>query len=279
MKKMLIVLLPFVSTLLLAACGGGDSAPATLPGPPVTPTPGTSSLYIGYYTESPDADKEDPTPGVLYAFLPDDSTPFSGEFFFSYAGCVGSTDTGLLDGLRMNGGGGDSISGTWSGNVDGNIHSGAFSGNALADGIFTGTWTRNGGSQQFRFGKIPFVCRYTFAGRGDFTLYPVDTGTLPIDIDLTDPAIPVFRFDLSNMATWYGLNVFNADCLAAGGGVSACLKWHLRQTTSGGATTVTYGMGGSPAQPLQAASYVVTVISSDANGTVQDYGSGTFSGP
>ncbi len=279
MNKMIRMAGVLAGIVSLAACGGGESGGSPDPAPPVTPTPTSSTLYIGYYTESNVADPDDPTPGVLYLYLPDTGTSFTGEFFFSYVGCVGATDTGLLDGLRVNAPTGDTINGSWSGDVDGNIHTGNFSGAMFNGNMFTGTWTRNGGSQKFSFGKAPFTCSYTFAGNGDFTLYAVNDGTLPIDVDLTQPTVPVFRFDLDPNIAYYTLDVLDEACLAAGGGVASCLMWELRTVSTGGPVSVVYGTGGTPDQPLTTGNYVVTVVSTDLGGVVRDYGSAAFSVP
>jgi len=72
MGKVILNIGIFIVILFLSSCGGGGgSTPAATPQPtvPVTPKPSQSELYIGYYTESSIADKNDPTPRcVVFIF-------------------------------------------------------------------------------------------------------------------------------------------------------------------------------------------------------------------
>ena len=269
--------IPGYLMLLLSACGGGGSNMPQNPdpNPPTTTTPSTTTLYIGYYTEDPTADPNDPTPGVIYVYLPDSDTGFNGEFFFSYQGCLGSYDTGLLAGNRS----GMSISGSWSGNVDGTPASGTFRGDQAGTFSYSGSWTHDGGSQDFSFGNPPDVCSYTFAGKGNFVLYQIQNGTLSISVGLTSPFTPEFGFSPDPGAAAYKIDVVDQACLASGGGVSACTMWedHVVNSGSGLPMTETYGSGVLAAKPLVSGNtYVVSFLSYDTGGSVLDFGSNQF---
>lgn len=265
---------------LTTACGGGGGSTPQNPNvtPPTTTTPSTSTLYIGYYTEDRIADPNDPTPGVIYIYLPDSDTGFNGEFFFSYVGCLGSYDTGLVNGNKS----GTMLAGTWSGDVDGTVSSGAFTATNVSPNRYTGTWTRDGGSQNFSFGNPPYVCGYTFAGNGDFTLYKILNGTIPIAVDLSNAFSPVFTFTPSASAAAFKIDVFDAACLASGAGISACTMWedNVVDTGSGLPTMAIYGSGALASTSLVSGnSYVVSFISYDMQGSVLDFASNQFNVP
>jgi len=119
---------------------------------------------------------------VLYLYLPDADTSFTGEFFFSYVGCLGSFDTGQLSGAKT----GSSFSGTWTGDIDGTQSDGTFISVSSSSSGYVGTWTRTGGSQDFSFGTGP-ICKYTFAGNGDFSIFKIANGTTTLSVDLINP--------------------------------------------------------------------------------------------
>lgn len=270
-KKILYSLVILLTAFISACGGGGGSTPA--PAAPVTPAPSNPELYIGYYTESPIADTNNPTPGVLYMYLPDTDTSFSGEFFFSYVGCLGSFDAGLLSGSKT----GNAFSGTWSGDIDNNLSTGTFTSTASSSTSYTGTWTRDGGSEDFIFVG---PCAYTIAGNGDFTIFKVANGTFSMGVNLDSPFSPVFSFNLSASASAVKLNVFDKVCLTNGGGVSSCAMWEYASfdTGSGLPTSVTYGVGStiSPQALVSGNTYLVTVFSYDGSGDVLDFANSEF---
>ncbi len=259
-------LILFVSFFIIS-CGGGSSGTAS-----VTPA-SNSTLYLGYYTEDPTADPNDPTPGVIYMYVPDTDSSFNGELFFSYAGCVGSFDTAAVNGART----ANNLAGTWSGNIDGITSSGSFTATTSnAGNRYVGSWTRTGGSKDFSFGVKPNICSYTFAGKGGFSLYKIANGTTPITIDMTNPFKPVFSWTNSTNVKAYGLNVFDKACLINGGTISTCTMWG---DVGGVSTSITYAAGNSNFTAKNFVSgntYVVVYVSADTNGGVLDFASNEF---
>lgn len=271
-----------LSLVILSACGGGGGATPPPSSTPVSPTPTNTELYIGYYTENSTEDPNDPTPGVLYMYLPAVDASFSGEFFFSYVGCLGSFDTGKLNGAKT----GSSFSGTWSGSVDGNPYTGTFTSTGSGASSYSGSWTNDAGTKQYSFGTAPNVCGYTSAGKGDFTIYKIASGTFTISVDLSNQSNPVFNHSLKdNTAAAMKLNVFDKACLINGGGVSSCAMWEYNAFNSGGGSllpmSTTYGVGSSiPATALVSGNtYIVTTFTYDVSGRVIDFGSTEFTLP
>jgi hypothetical protein len=263
------------SLFIFVACGGSGSPNNN---PPVNPPTSSSTLYFGHYDEDSTADPNDPTPGIIYIYLPDTDATFNGEFFFSYVGCVGSQDTGLITAAKT----GNSLSGTWSGDVDGTVSSGNFSATTVMGEVYTGSWTRNGGSQNFSFGSAPSICGYTFAGNGDFTLYKINGGSLTVDVDLSNPAKPIFSWSGLNTAAAYRLDVMDKGCLISGNSLSSCARWQVTGTDTGSGlpSSIVYGQGALLAQTLVSGNdYVVTFMTFDTNGNVVDFGSTDFTQP
>ena len=267
----------------LASCsGGGDDAVNDIDSvsdisdiPPISPTTDASTLYFGHYSEDPIADPNDPTAGIVYVYLPSTDSTFNGEFYFSYVGCIGSYDTGQIVAALT----GDSVNGTWSGDIDGFISTGTFNADSSDDGnTFSGNWTRDGGSVSQDFG----LCAYTIAGYGELTLYKIAGTAFAISVDLTDPFTPIFSWTTPPSGTQYKLDVFDKLCLENGGSIDACLMWSDFgfDTGSGLPDSIIYGVGIYPAEALISGnSYVVTFVSYDFNGVVFDFGSNEFSVP
>jgi hypothetical protein len=125
-------------------------------------------LYVGYYAENSANNPEDPTIGVLHLALPGGDAAFAGSMYFTYVGCQ-TSNVGTISGTRS----GNSLTGNWSGTVDGVAQSGAYAGSYSADsGAFGGTYTVAAGKQ---YRSIPGCIQYYIAANGSWELLPVST--------------------------------------------------------------------------------------------------------
>lgn len=148
-----------------AGCGGGGGGGDTAPITPVVQS-GPGGLYVGYYAEDPQTNPEDPTLGVLYLALPSGDAFFSGAMYFTYVGCQ-TSNVGAISGTRS----GNSLTGTWNGNLDGLAQSGNYAASyTSANAGFTGTYSVAGGKQ---FHDVPGCIQYFIAPNGNFELFAV----------------------------------------------------------------------------------------------------------
>jgi hypothetical protein len=121
---------------------------------------------VGYYVEDAANNPEDPTLGVLYLSLPSGNAAFSGAMFFTYVGCQ-TSNIGTIAGQRTD----DSLSGTWSGTIDGEANTGNYTGtHDDSAGLFAGTYTVANGKQ---FRNISGCISYYIAAHGRWELLPV----------------------------------------------------------------------------------------------------------
>lgn len=148
------------------------SSPAPSPAP--DPAPGSASaasgLYVGYYAEDPVSNPEDPAFGAFSLVLPSGGAgSLYGTMVFTYAGCQ-SINAGAVVGTQQ----GPTLSGRWSGDVDGSLQSGTFRGSYdPAAAAYTGVYD-NGGGKQTR--DLSPCIRYTIAPNGTWELFPVSVG-------------------------------------------------------------------------------------------------------
>jgi len=162
--------------------------------------------YIGFYLENPRTNPEDPVPGSLYLRLPAGNDSFSGEMFFTYVGCQNS-NVGNISGRKS----GASLSGNWSGTVDGLAQRGAFTGSyGIANGYYTGTYTNAGGKQHRDLNPC---IEYYIAPDGSWALFPIER-TLPagFEIRVTPNAV---RWSSHDEAEGSLVTIFDAAMLAA----------------------------------------------------------------
>jgi hypothetical protein len=129
--------------------------------------PSSPALYLGYYQEDPLTNPEDPTAGAFVLSLPVGDGAFKGNMFFTYVGCQ-TSNVGEVQGLKK----GNSLSGTWSGTIDGSPESGPHEGTFdPSKGYYTGTYKVSGGKQ---FKSIAGCIEYTIAPDGRWELFPVN---------------------------------------------------------------------------------------------------------
>jgi hypothetical protein len=183
---------------LLAATmqGVAQEAASTAPG----------GAYIGFYLENPRTNPEDPVPGSLYLRLPAGNDAFSGEMFFTYVGCQ-SSNVGNIAGRKA----GASLSGNWSGTVDGLAQRGTFTGSYdTASGHYMGTYTNAGGKQHRDLNPC---IEYYIAPDGSWALFPIER-TLPagFEIRVTPNAV---RWTSQDQAEGSLVTIFDAAMLAA----------------------------------------------------------------
>ena len=172
-----------------------------------TAAPG--GAYIGFYLENPLTNPEDPVPGSLYLRLPAGNDAFSGEMFFTYVGCQ-SSNVGNISGRKS----GASLSGNWTGTVDGLAQRGTFTGSYdAANGYYTGTYTNAGGKQHR---DLSPCIEYYIAPDGGWALFPIER-TLPagFEIRVTSNAV---RWTSQGQAEGSLVTIFDAAALAASQG-------------------------------------------------------------
>lgn len=159
----------FVAVTALAACGGGgDGTPAPAP-MPVGAAPG--GLHVGYYQEDPATNPEDPVPGAFSLNLPNGNASFSGSMFFTYVGCQ-TSNVGTVSGTKTE----TTLSGNWSGTIDGSAQTGTYSGGyQTATQSYSGVYA-NAGGKQFR--DLSPCITYTIAPNGTWEMFPIDA-TVP----------------------------------------------------------------------------------------------------
>jgi hypothetical protein len=191
-------LVAIAGLLLLAAATQGiaQEAASTAPG----------GAYIGFYFENPRTNPEDPVPGSLYLRLPAGNDAFSGEMFFTYVGCQ-SSNVGNISGRKS----GASLSGNWSGTVDGLAQRGTFTGSyGTANGYYTGTYTNAGGKQHRDLNPCT---EYYIAPDGTWALFPIER-ILPagFEIRVTPNAV---RWTRQEQAEGSLVTIFDAAMLAA----------------------------------------------------------------
>lgn len=219
----------FSVAALLSACGGGGSGDTSS-----SPPPPTNKLYIGYYTEDPVNNPEDPTPGATLVTLPTGNGSFEGIMPFSYVGCYGSTNVGTIRGTRTS----SQLTGNWTGTVDGVAMGGSYTGSYdPATDTFTGTWTNGGGKIQM--GSAGTSCHYYAAAYGTFKLYS-ETASVPTSFVMNTGTGLRPNWTWPSLGTSgtvaYSLRVFDLDCVNLGVTNPACM-WGEATTLN---TTVTY---------------------------------------
>lgn len=181
-------------------------------------------LFVGYYQEDPIDNPEDPTVGGLYLNLPSSDGAFSGNMYFTYFGCQ-SENVGRASGVKTD----QSLSGNWSGTIDGSPQSGAFNVTYGAAGAFyTGTYTNSGGKQ---FRDLSPCIRYTIASKGTWEMFAVGQnvpGTFQVNVvgtraSWTRPTGASFThvsfLDADVAATSSGGNAFKQQLFTSGSSV------------------------------------------------------------
>jgi len=150
----------------LAACGGGGDGEGGSDGNPTPSTP-PGGLYVGYYQEDPTTNPEDPMPGAYSLNLPAGNGDFSGSMYFTYVGCQ-SSNVGTVGGTKND----LSLSGQWSGPVDGLLQSGTYVGTYHASTqSYSGTYANDGGKQ---YRDLRPCIQYTIAPNGTWEMFPVE---------------------------------------------------------------------------------------------------------
>lgn len=134
------------------------------------PTAPPGGLFVGYYQEDPSSNPEDPVPGAVYLGLPDGEDKFSGNLYFTYAGCQ-SNNAGKISGNKTLA----SLGGNWSGSIDNTPQSGSYAGTYdAANQLYSGTYTVASGKQLI---DIPGCIKYFIAPNGSWNLFPVEQNT------------------------------------------------------------------------------------------------------
>lgn len=173
------------------------------------PLSAPGGAYIGYYQENPLTNPEDPVPGAIYLRLPAADGAFSGEMFFTYVGCQ-SSNVGTVSGRKS----GVSLSGNWSGTVDGSAQRGAFAGSYnTANGYYTGTYTNAGGKQHRDLNPC---IEYYIGPDGSWTLFPIELN-LPAGFEIRVTANAV-RWATQAGAEGSLVTIFDAATLASSQG-------------------------------------------------------------
>ncbi len=133
-----------------------------------TPTPTAAApggLYVGYYQEDPLGDPQGALPGAFVMTLPDNDAAFRGAMFFSVAGCPGSMASAVR-GVKA----GNALSGSWSGDVDGNNRAGPWQGSYDKDaGVYQGLYGNADGLQ--RTANDGCISHY-IAPHGNWEMFP-----------------------------------------------------------------------------------------------------------
>ncbi len=212
-------------------------------------------IYMGYYTENPLKNPEDPTAGILLSCLPARSGPFTTEFLFSYVGCMGGVNVGRVRGSKDE----DSMGGLWSGTVDGQNIGGNFRGVCMGS-YCSGKWTNSKGKQFVGFG----TCRYYVSPEGNWHLFTIGEGYGGLDPHVdTSTSPPRIRWNRVSGAGYYFVYVYSRECLYRTVSLSQCTLWHA--VCGGEVSSVSYGDKLTcreivPAGPLKSGRYVVSVI-------------------
>jgi len=177
-------------------------------------------LYVGYYTEDPVNNPEDPTVGSLLLAIPNpfDNTTFAGLMPFSYTGCLAGADIGTISGTRSK----SSISGNWTGTVDNVSVGGSYAGTYdAATDSFSGSYTNAAG--KVRFGNN--TCGGFIAGVGTWKVFGTTTNQPASFIaTVTSGTAPRFSWPSLGSETVYGIRVFDEDCLTANVSSATCFK-------------------------------------------------------
>ncbi len=271
MGKKLFVGLPVVF-LALFGCGGEASTGLS------DCNQAGYDIYLGYYTEDPTSNPEDPTSGYLVACMPDSNGTFETQFLFSYYGCQGGVDIGTVNGNRI----GNSVGGSWSGNVDGVNIGGNFSGSW--DGIkFSGTWNNSSGKVHIQRGS----CSYYVAPNGDWVLYSLnsDFGGLNITISVSGSSVNVSWNNSISGIQGFLISFYDKQCLYDKISLSECTVWSLWCPSS--VSSLTYGVSPSgcgefyPSQPLTSWEDYVVAISAygTPSSNVQAFATEIFTAP
>lgn len=224
-------------SLLLAAAGGLALTAGAQAAGPARPT-----FYTGYYLEDPAANPEDPTAGFVYACLPEKDGTFTAQFLFSFVGCMGGIDVGGVEGRKT----GTTLSGEWSGTVDGRAIGGGYEGRSNpGDDVYTGTWTNKGGKTFVQVG----ACHYYVSPRGTWKLYGPGVRDFKLNVQSSGGA-PTLSWDPVPGAAAYQVAVYAVDQACGGGGFGQSLMW-LALTYN---TRIRYGeglsLGGGMGMPI-----------------------------
>jgi len=217
-----------------------------------------SDFWFGYRFESPLTNPEDPGVGFVYAKIPE-TGEFEGELHFSWTGCTEGVDIGKVSGTVGNG----TLTGTWSGVVDGRPVGGGYSGSLSENGIqYEGVYDNDGG-------KIEVVCDE------DFTYYIAPDGTwfiqrtgkndeLNIIVETNqDPLL--CSWDAVPNAVGYNVIFIDADCLEEKLNIEECYMWDAETLDK----SIRYGealITTIDARPLvRGEAYLVTVTAFDSD--------------
>ncbi len=181
----------------------------------------SGELHVGYYLEDPLNNPEDPVPGSLFLNIPDSDGAFAGEMYFTYQGCQ-SENLGAVAGTRQS----NSLSGNWAGTVDNTSQSGGFVGSQANPGVFSGTYSVDGGKQQI---VVEDCVEYFIAANGTWTLSSINQPAPNDDlIDYLDGRITWQAVDNALFAHCQLIDVARANCNES----SAVLWQSLAQATA-----------------------------------------------
>ena len=126
----------------------------------------SNQLYTGAYIEDAIANPEDPTVGSVYLVLPNRAGAYRGDLFFTFAGCQ-SRNVGEVVGVRTN----NTLSGQWSGVIDGTDQRGMFSGSLVGANSFEGDYTVDDGKQTI---EVENCREYIISPFGTWFVLPVN---------------------------------------------------------------------------------------------------------
>lgn len=227
-----------------------------------TSVPTGSKIYLGYYTEDPGNNPEDPMTGSILVKFPSADGTFSGQMPFSYLGCTGSRSVGQISGGRS----GNSVSGNWAGTVDGIAAGGAFS------GIFDNAADAVGGAYANAGGKLPIAsgaCSYYVAALGTWKAFGSMTNVPATFVArATNSATPIVSWPNIGAGAIYSVRIFDESCLIGNPGMGACFVGEAVTT----ATTVSYPLNFPGASSLSAQkSYLVLVTGAPPSGGLSGF--------
>ncbi|WP_457626625.1 hypothetical protein [Persephonella sp.] len=262
-----------LSVSLFISCGGGGGSDNVI----TNCFNSGYDIYLGYYAEDRSNNPEDPTIGAVVACFPSTDGAFKSQFLFSYEGCTGGADIGVINGSRS----GDTVSGNWEGVIDGYSFSGTFDGSY--DGTkFSGVWDNSAGKVQIRIGS----CSYFVAAYGTWVLYGLNIdGGLGINIDTTSSPISITWNNTVTGADTYRLDILDKQCLYERISIPDCTKWSI--VCSSSVNTAVYGTVPSgclenyPDQPLTTGKEYITAVTAydSSNADVKAFGNTVFTSP
>lgn len=215
----------------------------------LAPQLAVAETYTGHYTENQHLNPEDPTPGFLHLTLPKGNGPFSGQFLFSYVGCLGNTNVGTIKGIKTN----SKLLGNWSGIVDGKQIGGRFDGISTSSG-YQGTWRNTGGKLKISIGSGSGRCQYHVAPLGRWI---ISTKTVKKP-GMTREGRGRFSWLALPGAVAWQIIVYDERCLKQKADFRQCLMWYDNRAS----TRLIYGQGAFHARPLiKGRRYIISVMS------------------